>query len=156
MQRTWWHGKMGAPTSLPLLLPWIAGFIFGMSSAWGRSAGDQTTCGCKWHPTRLYPGRSAGSRPFPAGFPGPLSDNAPISPETPSSKCNSGTASTPSPCATCHQRIGYTLEQIPVVGTPHSTHISAPCHFHENKPCLDRPAREILRLRPLIMIKSNR
>jgi kynurenine formamidase len=52
----------------------------------------------------------------------------------------------------CHQGSGYTLEQIESLGTHTGTHISAPCHFHENRPCLDRLPEKFFGLRPLIVI----
>ncbi len=52
----------------------------------------------------------------------------------------------------CDQGSGYTLEQIQSLGTHTGTHISAPCHFHENKRCLSRLPEKFFGLRPLIVI----
>src|SRR5213079_2922353 len=38
------------------------------------------------------------------------------------------------------------------LGTHTGTHISAPCHFHENKTCLNRLPEKFFGLRPLIVI----
>jgi kynurenine formamidase len=44
------------------------------------------------------------------------------------------------------------LEQIQSLGTHTGTHISAPCHFHENKPCLNRLPEKFFGLRSLLVI----
>jgi hypothetical protein len=41
MQQARWHVKMGAPALIAVSLALIAGFVFGLSSAGGVSAGDQ-------------------------------------------------------------------------------------------------------------------
>jgi kynurenine formamidase len=82
-----------------------------------------------------------------------LSDNAPIFPGDPAFKwqlwnCVNAHPSVPR----CQHGSGYTLEQIQSLGTHTGTHISAPCHFHENTPCLDRLPEKFFGLRPLIVI----
>jgi len=111
-----------------------------MSSAGGASAGDQTRAAASGIPrgyTQVDPRDPARSLQVFLGQ--PLSDNAPIFPGDPKFKwqlwnCVNAHPSVPR----CHHGSGYTLEQIQSLGTHTGTHISAPCHFHENKPCLDR------------------
>ena len=75
---------------------------------WGRERERPDACGCKWHPTRLYPGRSAGSRPFPAGFPGPaLERQRTYLPRRPQVQMATlELRQRPSQCATLPARIG--------------------------------------------------
>src|SRR3989442_1377002 len=114
MQRTWWHGKMGAATLIAVAIALIAGFIFGMSSAGGASAGDQTHAAASGIPrgyTQVDPRDPAR---FLQVFLGqPLSDNAPIFPGDPKFKwqlwnCVNTHPSVPR----CDHGSGYTLEQI--------------------------------------------
>ena len=114
MQRTWWHGKMGAPTLIAVALALIAGFIFGMSSAGGASARDQTRAAASGIPrgyTQVDPRDPARSLQVFLGQ--PLSDNAPIFPGDPKFKwqlwnCVNAHPSVPR----CQHGSGYTLEQI--------------------------------------------
>jgi kynurenine formamidase len=52
----------------------------------------------------------------------------------------------------CRHGSGYTLEQIQSLGTHTGTHISAPCHFHEGKTCLNRLSEKFFGLRQLLVI----
>src|SRR6266849_8008134 len=154
MQRTWWHGKMGAATLIAVALALIAGFIFGMSSAGGASAGDQTRAAASATPrcyTQVDPRDPARSLQVFLGQ--PLSRNAPIFPGDPPFQWQLWNCVHAHPrVPRCQQGSGYTLEQIQSLGTHTGTHVSAPCHFHENKPCLGRLPEKFFGLRPLIVI----
>ncbi len=83
----------------------------------------------------------------------PLSDNAPIFPGDPKFTWQLWNCVNAHPgISRCRHGSGYTLEQIRSLGTHTGTHISAPCHFHENKPCLNRLPEKFFGLRPLLVI----
>jgi kynurenine formamidase len=154
MQQARWHVKMGAPALIAVSLALIAGFVFGLSSAGGVSAGDQPRTAAGGIPrgyAQVDPRDPAHSVQVFLGQ--PLSDNAPIFPGDPPFRwqlwnCVNAHPSVPR----CRQGSGYTLEQIQSLGTHTGTHISAPCHFHENKICLNRLPEKFFGLRPLIVI----
>ena len=154
MQQSRWHVKMSAPALIAVAVALIAGFVFGLSSAGGASAGNQPQTAAGGIPhgyAQVDPRNPARSVQVFLGQ--PLSDNAPIFPGDPPFKwqlwnCVNAHPSVPR----CRHGSGYTLEQIQSLGTHTGTHISAPCHFHENKICLDRLPEKFFGLRPLIVI----
>ncbi len=154
MQRTRPHRKGGAPALLAVALALMAGFVFGLNSAAGAMPGDQTRAAHSGVPPgygQVDPRSPTRSELVFLGQ--PLSDDAPIFPGDPKFKwqlwnCVNAHPNVPR----CQQGSGYTLEQIQSLGTHTGTHISAPCHFHENKPCLDQLAEKFFGLRPLVVI----
>jgi hypothetical protein len=86
MPQTTWHGKRGAPALIAVALALIAGFVFGMNSAGGASAGDQppVTGGIPHGYAQVDPRNPARSLQVFLGQ--PLSDNAPIFPGDPKFK----------------------------------------------------------------------
>jgi kynurenine formamidase len=135
-----------------LALGLVAGFTLGVNSSVGAAGQARAAAG------GIAPGYAQVDPRDPAHsqqvFLGqPLSDDAPIFPGDPPFKwqlwnCVNAHPSIP----LCQQGSGYTLEQIQSLGTHTGTHISAPCHFHENQICLNRLPEKFFGLRPLIVI----
>ena len=154
MQQTRWHAKVGLLAVSAVAVGLVAGFVVGLNSTVGASAGARTRAAAGSIPhgyARVDPRNPAHSRQVFLGQ--PLSDNAPIFPGDPKFKWQLWNCVNAHPrVPRCHQGSGYTLEQIQSLGTHTGTHISAPCHFHENKPCLVRLPEKFFGLRPLIMI----
>ncbi len=154
MRQTRWHGKTGALALTAVCLGLVAGFVLGLNSAVGAIRGDRA------HPApggiprgyaRVDPRNPARSQQVFLGQ--PLSDNAPIFPGDPRFRWQLWNCVNAHPSVRrCEQGSGYTLEQIQSLGTHTGTHISAPCHFHENKPCLGRLPEKFFGLRPLVVI----
>jgi kynurenine formamidase len=154
MQQTRRQPKMGAIALIAAVLGLIAGFLLGLNPAAGASPAHRAgpaPGGLPHGYAQVDPRNPARSQQVFLGQ--PLSDNAPIFPGDPKFKwqlwnCVNRHPSVPR----CRHGSGYTLEQIQSLGTHTGTHISAPCHFHENKPCLDRLPEKFFGLRPLIVI----
>src|SRR6516165_3370571 len=154
MQKTRQHVKTGALALGAAAVSLVTGLVLGLTSAGGAIAGDQarTTAGGIPHGyAQVDPRNPARSQQVFLGQ--PLSDNAPIFPGDPPFRwqlwnCVNAHPSVPR----CQHGSGYTLEQIQSLGTHTGTHISAPCHFHENKICLDRLPEKFFGLRPLIVL----
>ena len=140
MQQNRWQTKVGMIAVSSVAVGVAAGFVLGMNSAAGASAGGQTRAAATGVPhgyAQVDPRNPARSRQVFLGQ--PLTDNAPIFPGDPKVRWQLWNCVNAHPrIPRCHQGSGYTLEQIQSLGTHTGTHISAPCHFHENKPCLDR------------------
>src|SRR4249919_2340202 len=110
MRQTRWHGKRGAPTLIAVALALVAGFVFGMNSAGGASAGDQPPAagGIAHGYAQVDPRNPARSLQVFLGQ--PLSDNAPIFPGDPPFRwqlwnCVNAHPSVPR----CQHGSGYTL-----------------------------------------------
>src|SRR6516164_8986430 len=154
MQKTRQHVKAGALALGAAAVSLVTGLVLGLTSAGGAIAGDQarTTAGGIPHGyAQVDPRNPAHSQQVFLGQ--PLSDNAPIFPGDPPFRwqlwnCVEAHTSVPR----CQHGSGYTLEQIQSLGTHTGTHISAPCHFHEGKTCLNRLAEKFFGLRPLLVI----
>ena len=154
MQQAQRRTRMGALALGAVTVGLVAGFIVGMSSRGAAIAGSQTRAAPGGIPhgyARVDPRNPARSQQVFLGQ--PLSDNAPIFPGDPHFRwqlwnCVKAHPSIPR----CRHGSGYTLEQIQSLGTHTGTHISAPCHFHENKPCLNRLPEKFFGLRPLLVI----
>src|SRR5260370_40550541 len=154
MQKSRRHAKVGALALSAGVLGLVAGLALGMTTAVGAIAGGQARAAHGGVPrgyAQVDPRSPARSQQVFLGQ--PLSDNAPIFPGDPQFKwqlwnCVNAHPSVPR----CRHGSGYTLEQIQSLGTHTGTHISAPCHFHENKPCLDRLPEKFFGLRTLIVI----
>jgi len=154
MQQHRRHAKVGALALSAVALGLVAGFVLGLNSAVGASPGGQTRAAPGGIPhgyAQVDPRDPARSQQVFLGQ--PLSDNAPIFPGDPKFRWQLWNCVNAHPSVRrCHQGSGYTLEQIQSLGTHTGTHISAPCHFHENKPCLGRLPEKFFGLRPLIVI----
>ena len=140
MQKSRQHAKVGA-----LALGAAAvGLVLGLTPAVGAIAGDRARPAAGGIPhgyAQVDPRNPARSQQVFLGQ--PLSDNAPIFPGDPPFRwqlwnCVKAHPSVPR----CQHGSGYTLEQIQSLGTHTGTHISAPCHFHEGKTCLNRLAEK--------------
>ncbi len=154
MQQTRRHAKMGALALSAAALGLVAGLVLGLNSAVVAVAGGQTRAAPGGVPrgyAQVDPRSPARSLQVFLGQ--PLSRNAPIFPGDPKFKWQLWNCVNAHPrVPRCHRGSGYTLEQIQSLGTHTGTHISAPCHFHENKPCLSRLPEKFFGLRPLIVI----
>ncbi len=154
MQKTRQHAKAGALALGAAAVGLVTGLVLGLTSAVGAIAGDQartTTGGIPHGYAQVDPRNPARSQQVFLGQ--PLSDNAPIFPGDPPFtwqlwNCVKAHPSVPR----CQHGSGYTLEQIRSLGTHTGTHISAPCHFHEGKTCLNRLPEKFFGLRPLLVI----
>lgn len=154
MKQMRWHWKVGGRALIAVALGLTAGVVLGMNSPVGAIPGRHPGTAMGGIPrgyAQVDPRNPARSQQVFLGQ--PLSDNAPIFPGDPKFKwqlwnCVKAHPSIPH----CSQGSGYTLEQIQSLGTHTGTHISAPCHFHENRPCLDRLSEIFFGLRPLIVI----
>jgi kynurenine formamidase len=152
MWQTRRHAKVGGLAVIAVALGLVAGFTLGVNSSVGAAGQARAAAG------GIAPGYAQVDPRDPAHsqqvFLGqPLSDDAPIFPGDPPFKwqlwnCVNAHPSIP----LCQQGSGYTLEQIQSLGTHTGTHISAPCHFHENQICLNRLPEKFFGLRPLIVI----
>jgi kynurenine formamidase len=152
MWQTRRHAKVGGLAIIAVALGLVAGFTLGVNSSVGAAGQARAAAG------GIAPGYAQVDPRDPAHsqqvFLGqPLSDDAPIFPGDPPFKwqlwnCVNAHPSIP----LCQQGSGYTLEQIQSLGTHTGTHISAPCHFHENQICLNRLPEKFFGLRPLIVI----
>ena len=147
------HARAGALATSAVALGLAVGMVVGMNSVVGASAGGHTqqATGIPRGYAQVDPRDPARSQQVFLGQ--PLSDNAPIFPGDPKFKwqlwnCVNAHPSVPR----CQHGSGYTLEQIQSLGTHTGTHISAPCHFHENKLCLNRLPEKFFGLRPLLVI----
>ena len=153
MHQDRWRTKAGMIGVSAVALGLIAGFVLGMNSTVGAGGSPHARSG-RQHPAWLRPGRPTEPGPFAQVFLGqPLSDNAPIFPGDPQFRwqlwnCVKAHPSVPR----CQHGSGYTLEQIQSLGTHTGTHISAPCHFHESKTCLNRLPEKFFGLRTLLVI----
>jgi kynurenine formamidase len=154
MQQTRRRANVGALVLVAVALGLTAGFVLGMNSPVGASSGDQERAAPAGIPrgyAQVDPRNPARSQQVFLGQ--RLSDNAPIFPGDPRFKWQLWNCVRAHPrVPRCHRGSGYTLEQIQSLGTHTGTHISAPCHFHENKPCLDRLREAFFGLRPLMVI----
>src|SRR5258708_3875043 len=154
MRKAWRHAKVGALALSAGALGLVAGLVLGMNTPVGAMAGGQARVAGGGSSGGYAQGAPRGPARSAQVFLGqPLGDNAPIFPGDPKVKwqlwnCVDAHPSVPR----CRHGSGYTLEQIQSLGTHTGTHISAPCHFHENKPCLDRLPEKFFGLRPLIVI----
>src|SRR5260370_1773115 len=154
MRKAWRHAKVGALALSAGALGLVAGLVLGMNTPVGAMAGGQARVaegGIPGGYAEVERRSRAGSQQVFLGQ--PLGDTAPIFPGDPKVKwqlwnCVDAHPSVPR----CRHGSGYTLEQIQSLGTHTGTHISAPCHFHENKPCLDRLPEKFFGLRPLMVI----
>ena len=154
MKKTGRHTRAFVLAASAVALGLLGGFALGMNSAAGAMAGrpvPTAPAGIPHGYARVDPRNPARSQQVFLGQ--PLSDNAPIFPGDPHFRwqlwnCVKAHPSIPR----CRHGSGYTLEQIQSLGTHTGTHISAPCHFHENKICLDRLPEVFFGLRPLIVI----
>src|SRR5258708_25112452 len=154
MWKAWRHAKVGGLALSGSALGLVAGVVLGMNTAVGAMAGGQARVaqgGISGGYAQVDPRDPARSQQVFLGQ--PLSDNAPIFPGDPKVtwqlwNCVDAHPSVPR----CRHGSGYTLEQIQSLGTHTGTHIPAPCHFHENKPCLDRLPKQFFDLRPLLAI----
>jgi kynurenine formamidase len=154
MQQNRWRAKAGTLAVSAVALGLVAGFVLGMNSAAGASGGGHPRAAAGGIPrgyARVDPRNPARSRQVFLGQ--PLSDDAPIFPGDPRFRWQLWNCVNAHPRVPhCHQASGYTLEQIQSLGTHTGTHISAPCHFHENKPCLNRLPEKFFGLRRLMVI----
>jgi kynurenine formamidase len=161
VQRIRRHAKVGtlAVGTVGVIFGLVVGLVLGVTSpvrasAGSASAGSQTRVAVGSIPdgyAKVDPRDPDSSQQVFLGQ--PLSDNAPIFPGDPPFKwqlwnCVNAHPSVPR----CQQGSGYTLEQIQSLGTHTGTHISAPCHFHEDQICLDRLPEKFFGLRPLVVI----
>ena len=154
MQNARWRAKVSVLALGALALGLVAGLVLGLNSAVSAAGGGQTRAARGSVPrgyAQVDPRNPAASQQVFLGQ--PLSDNAPIFPGDPRFRwqlwnCVNAHPSVPR----CQHGSGYTLEQIQSLGTHTGTHISAPCHFHENKPCLTRLPEKFFGLRPLVVI----
>src|SRR5215468_828729 len=152
MQKIRRHTQMGALAASAVALGLAVGLMVGLNSAGAIAAGHiRQAAGIPRGYAQVDPRSLARAQQVFLGQ--PLSDNAPIFPGDPKVKwqlwnCVKAHPSVPR----CQHGSGYTLEQIQPLGTHTGTHISAPCHFHESKPCLDRLGEKFFGLRPLMVI----
>ena len=152
MWQTRRHAKVGGLAIIAVALGLVAGFTLGVNSSVGAAGQARAAAGgIAPDYAQVDPRDPAHSQQVFLGQ--PLSDDAPIFPGDPPFKwqlwnCVNAHPSIP----LCQQGSGYTLEQIQSLGTHTGTHISAPCHFHENQICLNRLPEKFFGLRPLIVI----
>ena len=153
MQEIRRHAKLYALAVSAVAVGLAVGMVVGMNSAVGAIAGSHTqhATGLPRGYAQVDPRNPARSRQVFLGQ--PLSDNAPIFPGDPKFKWQLWNCVKAHPgIPRCRHGSGYTLEQIQSLGTHTGTHIAAPCHFHENKPCLTRLPEKFFGLRPLLVI----
>ncbi len=154
MRKTWWHVKVGAIAVSGVAIGLVAGLVLGGTSALGAIAGGQARAAQSGIPrgyAQVDPRNPARAQEVFLGQ--PLSDNAPIFPGDPKFRWQLWNCVKAHPqIPRCQHGSGYTLEQIQSLGTHTGTHISAPCHFHEGKPCLNQLPEKFFALRPLMVI----
>ena len=154
MRKTWWHVKVGAIAVSGVAIGLVAGLVMGGTSALGAIAGGQARAAQSGIPrgyAQVDPRNPARAQEVFLGQ--PLSDNAPIFPGDPKFRWQLWNCVKAHPqIPRCQHGSGYTLEQIQSLGTHTGTHISAPCHFHEGKPCLNQLPEKFFALRPLMVI----
>src|ERR1700730_8995726 len=155
MQHTKQRAKVSSLTLIAATaLALTTGFVFGINSAVSATPGNHARTIQSSIPkgyAQVDPRSPARSQLVFLGQ--PLSDNAPIFPGDPAFRWQLWNCVNAHPAvARCRHGSGYTLEQIQSLGTHTGTHISAPCHFHESKPCLDRLPERFFGVRPLVVI----
>jgi kynurenine formamidase len=147
------HAKMGVAALTAVVLGLVVGFVLGVNSGASAVAGAPSAVASSIPSgyAQVDPRDLSSAQQVFLGQ--PLSDNAPIFPGDPPFQwqlwnCVNAHMGVPH----CSKGSGYTLEQIQSLGTHTGTHISAPCHFHENLPCLNQLPEKFFGLRPLIVI----